>query len=221
MHAPHRAHDTRVKSPRRASIRLGLRRPERVALATLIGCYVALSGAAAVVAHEEREVGEYVIEIGMIDEPVFLGQKSGLELSVMHSGEPVEGLEESLQAEVIKDDQRRDLPLSPRFGEPGWYQSFFFPTAEGPYTFHITGTIEGTDIDESFTSSDEGFGEVEALTAGQFPVVFPPLSDLAQQAQGAADAAALVPVALGLGAAGLLIGLVALGVALAGRQREA
>jgi hypothetical protein len=193
----------------------------RLMLAMLMAAALLFAGIGHALAHERREVGDYQFVVGFIDEPVFLGQKSGLEFSVTRGEEPVEGLEESLQAEVIKDDQTRDLPLSPRFGQPGWYQSYFFPTAEGPYTFHIFGEIEGTAIDESFTSSEEGFSEVEAATAGQFPVVFPAADELATDAERGADAAGLMPVALGLGGAGLLVGLVALGLALAARRRPA
>ena len=69
--------------------------------------------------------------------------------------------------------QTRDLEISPRFGEAGAYESVFFPTAAGPYTFRIYGELGGEAIDESFTSSPDGFGEVEELSGGQFPVQFP------------------------------------------------
>jgi hypothetical protein len=93
-------------------------------------------------------------------------------------------------------------PPAERFGQPGWYQSYFFPTAEGPYKFHIFGEIEGTAIDESFTSSEEGFSEVEAATSGQFPVQFPPTDELVSDAQRGAQSADLMPLALGLGGSG-------------------
>ena len=70
-------------------------------------------------AHEEREVGEYSIEVGFIDEPVYTGQKSGLEMGVSQAEQPVEGLEATLQATVTFGEETRDLPLEPRFGEPG------------------------------------------------------------------------------------------------------
>ena len=120
-------------------------------------------------AHEEREVGEYSIEVGFIDEPVYTGQKSGLELGVSQAEQPVEGLEATLQATVTFGEETRDLPLEPRFGEPGWYESVFFPTAAGPYTFRIFGDIDGTAIDESFTSSPDGFSEVQDVTAWTVP----------------------------------------------------
>lgn len=193
----------------------------RVALAAVVAATMTLATVSQALAHEEREVGPYEVEVGFIDEPVFVGQKSGLEFSFFRDGEPVEGLEETLQAEVIKDDQRRDLPISPRFGEPGWYQSIFFPTAEGPYTFHIFGTVEDTAVDESFTSGPDTFSSVEAATGGQFPMQFPPPDELADDAGRGAGAADLMPLALGLGGAGLLAGLVALGLALALRRRPA
>jgi hypothetical protein len=170
------------------------------------------------IAHEEREVGGYSLEVGFIDEPVYTSQKSGLELSVSQGGEPVEGLEETLQATVTFGDESRDLPLEPRFGEPGWYESVFFPTAAGPYTFRIYGDIGGTAIDESFTSSPEGFSEVQDVAGGQFPVTLPAAGDTARDATAGAAAAGTATLALVVGGAGLLAGLVALGLAMARRR---
>ena len=151
---------------------------------------------------------------------------------------PVEGLETTLQAEVIYQGQTRALTVSPRFGQPGWYQSVFFPTAAGPYTFHIFGTVEGTPIDESFTSSPDGFSEVEVRqihaaalndpdgfnevedqAGGQFPVQIAAPVDVARDAEAGAAAAGTATLGLVLGGAGLLVGLVALGISLAGRRR--
>ena len=39
----------------------------------------------------------------------------------------------------------------------------------GDYTFRIYGTIDGTEIDESFTSGPETFGAVEDPAPLQFP----------------------------------------------------
>lgn len=54
-----------------------------------------------VLAHEERDVAGYTFEVGFIDEPVFVGQKSGFEFLVHKDDTPVEGLESSLNAVVI------------------------------------------------------------------------------------------------------------------------
>jgi hypothetical protein len=187
----------------------------------LVACVLALAFAAPANAHDVRQVGEYRFVVGFIDEPVFTGEKSGLELVVTKGGTPVEGLEKTLTAAVIYGDAQRDLPLSATFGRAGAYESVFIPTSAGPYTFHISGTIQGTPVDASFTSSSTGFDEVEELTAGQFPVQFPAPGELAADAKRGKDAATQMPLALALGAAGTILGLVALGVALAGRRRGA
>ena len=190
-----------------------------LSIAAVLALFAAALIPGIAVAHEDREVAGYQVVVGFIDEPVFVGQKSGLEVFVSRGDQPVAGLEQTLQAEVIKDDQRRELPLSPRFGEEGAYQSYFFPTVAGPYTFHLFGSIEGNEIDESFTSSPEGFSEVGEVAAGQFPLQLPSTAELAQDARNGAAAASQVPIAIGLGVAGLVAGLIGLGIALAGRRR--
>src|SRR5215211_6984239 len=134
-------------------------------------------------AHEQRAVadGEYTLVVGFLDEPAFTSVKNGLDLRVTAApagtpaegeeaeGVPVEGLEATLKAEVIYSDQKRDLPLEPAFRDPGAYESWFFPMAAGDYSFHIFGEIEGTPIDETFTSSPEGFSSVEDRALYEFP----------------------------------------------------
>ena len=137
----------------------------------------------AALAHEARTIddGHYQIVVGFIDEPVFAGDKSGLEFFVTDvsaatpsagedsEGAPVEGLEQTLKAEVIYEDQTMELPLSARWNETGAYESIFFPMQPGDYTFRIYGKIGNDDVDESFTSSPDGFGAVEDPAPVQFP----------------------------------------------------
>ncbi|HEY7702183.1 MAG TPA: hypothetical protein VIB02_07685 [Candidatus Limnocylindrales bacterium] len=189
------------------------------AVATASALVILTTGVAS--AHEVRDVAGYQVVVGFIDEPVFVGQKSGLEFFVTKDEQPVEGLEATLQAEVMKDGQTRELPLSARFGEAGAYQSVFFPTAAGPYTFHIFGTIEGNEIDEEFTSSPDGFNEVDELSGGQFPVQYPAQAELVADAEAGANASSQVTIALAVGVAGLLAGLIGIGLALAARRRSA
>ena len=172
-------------------------------------------------AHEQRDVHGLTFEVGLINEPVFVGDKSGLELFVHDGDKGVTGLETALKAEVIYGTSHRDLPLEAREGEDGAYQSQFIPTAAGKYTFHITGALpDGTAVDESFTSSPTGFNEVQEVAAGQFPVQFPSQADLAARAQKGSDAAGQMPIALALGGLGVLLALAALAVAVAGRSRD-
>jgi hypothetical protein len=134
-------------------------------------------------AHESRTIadGSYHIVVGFMNEPVFVGDKSGLEFWVTDvsaatpsageeaEGVPVDGLEETLKAEVIFEDQTMELPLTAMWDEPGGYGSVFFPMEVGDYTFRIYGTIGDTEIDESFTSSPEGFDAVKDPAPLQFP----------------------------------------------------
>ena len=173
-----------------------------------------------VLAHEQRSVAGYDMEIGFIDEPVYTGDRSGLEFSVFKDGQPVTGLEQTLKAEVIYGSDHRDLPVSAPEDKPGWYQSVFIPTAAGPYTFHIYGTIEGTPVDESFTSSPTGFDEVQEVSAGQFPQTLPALADVSAAADRGAAAADQIGIALALGGLGVILGLVALGLSLATVMRR-
>jgi hypothetical protein len=181
-----------------------------VALTMVVGVGTAL-------AHESRDVGEYTFVVGFLDEPVYAGLKSGLDLRISAGDGPVEGAEETLEAEVRFGDQSRELEISPSFGEPGAYRSVFFPTAAGSYTFRIVGEIDGIPIDESFTSGPDTFGDILDTAGGQFPVVYPATADLARDAEAGAGASTMATIALGLGAAGLVVGLVALGVTLGRR----
>ena len=192
---------------------------QRLGRAAVIGAVLTtVVGIGTTLAHESRDVGDHTYIVGFIDEPVFTGQKSGLEFGAFHGEEPIEGLEETLSATVTFGDQTRDLEISPRFGEPGWYESVFFPTAAGPYTFRISGEVEGEPFDESFTSGPDTFSEVQDVTGGQFPVQFPATGDIVRDAEAGAAASTTSTVALVLAAAGLLAGLVALGLTLARRR---
>ncbi len=134
-------------------------------------------------AHEHREVadGRYELTVGFLTEPAYVTQQNGLSLRVLqvsdatpaaadaHAGTPVEGLADTLTAEVSYGDQSMELELEPVFNDPGHYQAIFFPTAPGAYSFHISGEIEGTPIDETFEPGPETFDEVQPIEPLQFP----------------------------------------------------
>ena len=124
-------------------------------------------------AHEHREVadGQFELTVGFLNEPAYQNQQNGLDLRVMtiDGEEPVEGLVDTLEAEVIYGDESMTLELEPVFNQPGHYRAIFCPTAIGAYTFHITGEIDGNEIDEEFTSGPETFSEVEPIEPLQFP----------------------------------------------------
>lgn len=121
---------------------------------------------ASVVAHEGREVGPYEIVAGWRSEPAIVGHINGpqFRISEINTEEPVEGLEESLQLEVGFGDQSTTVEMQRVFGQPGSYTAHLLPTRSGEYTWHLTGMINDTEVDETFTS-----GAVRALSEVQFP----------------------------------------------------
>ncbi len=186
--------------------------PTRLVVAMAIATAGLMASIGLASAHEGREVGEYEIVVGFLNEPAIVEEPNGLDLRVSkgHHGEeaqPVEGLADTLQAEVIYGDQTMPLELQPAFGEPGAYRAEFIPTAEGAYTFRIFGTIEGTPIDERFTSGPETFSEVQSRADLSFPKRVPPASEIEGMAARASDTAATARL---LGTAGLVVGLLGL-----------
>ena len=126
---------------------------------------------APLVAHEGREVGEYAIEFGWRLEPAYTDLLNGPELYIdEHDTEtPVEGLESTLQLEVSFGPASKTLTLHPVIGEPGYYTADLIPTRPGDYTFHLTGTIGDTAVDETFSSADGEFSTVEPIDDIRFP----------------------------------------------------
>ena len=55
----------------------------RIGRAAVLAAALLAITAGGAFAHEERDVGDYSFEVGFIDEPVFTGQKSGLEFFVV------------------------------------------------------------------------------------------------------------------------------------------
>ncbi len=152
---------------------------------------------------------------------------------------PVEGLEDTLQVEVIHTStgESRVLDLRAVLDEPGYYTADLIPTAPGVYEFRVFGTVEDLQINESFLSrgGGGGFDDIRSSTGLQFPQKLAEVRELegairgalttAQQAQDAALAAqaasegdggsnTLPIVAIVIGVVGIVTGAAGLGVAL-------
>jgi hypothetical protein len=145
---------------------------------------VLLAGPAA--AHEARHVGGLDLVVGFGQEPAYAGQPNSVELLLSAGGNPVTDLGDTLTVSVGFGDQSKDLSVEPffevgEFGTPGDYRAWFIPTRAGQYSFHFTGTIRGTKIDETFTSGPKTFGDVENPTDAEFPVQDPTNGELADR----------------------------------------
>lgn len=180
-------------------------------------------------AHERRQVGDYSFVVGFLTEPSVLEEPNGLDLRVSQGegddATPVEGLANTLQAEVIFGGESMQLELEPAFGQPGAYQAHFIPTAVGAYTFHITGSINGMEVDETFTSGPDTFSEVQSRAGQSFPNAVPAVGDVADEASDASDSAglALIVGMIGtvIGIVGVVVGVVAVIIARRGQAARA
>lgn len=146
-------------------------------------------------AHERREVANYQLVVGFMVEPAFEGLKNGVSLSVTNNqtGEPVEGLEETLQVELtyVPTGVSETMNLRAIFGDPGHYTADLIPTAPGHYRMRFFGNIEGAAIDETFESRSGGggFDDVEPVEALYFPESISQPRELEGAVRGAQDAA--------------------------------
>lgn len=196
-------------------------RSKRNVWSVLVALLAAILMPLVVSAHEHRDVGKYEFVVGFMNEPAFEGEQNGIWVQITEkaTSRPVENLAESLKAQVIFGDQQRDMELEPAWGEKGVYTADFYPTSSGDYTFRFTGEIEGTTVDEKFTSSPDGFNSVQPVSELQFPAKVPTANEAAAQIAAAQATARTATI---LGGAGLALGLLSTVVALlALRSRSA
>lgn len=203
------------------------------------------SVATPVAAHIVKQVGPYTVAIGWVREPTYLGQLNAVQVVIKDAkGNPVSDLSaDDLKVVVSTAGQQSDpMSLAPTFDEdtglgiPGDYEAPMIPTTVGDYTFHVTGTIHSTKIDETATSSDTTFNSVVDPSAVQFPNKLPAAGDLATRLErvdarvqnqiSAADdakssAQAALVAGIAVGGAGVLIGLVALALGIMARRPRA
>lgn len=183
----------------------------RAALIAALVTLVALPGAAE--AHETRAVSKYSFVVGWSVEPAYEGIKNGVSLRVQTPGTPatpVEGVEKTVKVEVtnIAGGQQVTLPMETVFGSPGLYIAHLVPTVAGQYSFRFFGTVEGNQINETFTSGEK-FNSIQPIGEIQFPEKVAQVREVqgvaseAQQAADDADSAAssartLAMIAIGL-----------------------
>ncbi len=137
-------------------------------------------------AHERRMVGAYQFVVGWLTEPAYLGQLNSLDLRITDTRQnpaaPVSGLEKTLTADVAAGGLTPfPLAVTARFGTAGAYNGVVMPTVKGTYTFHITGKIDTTNIDEKFTSGPNTFGDIEDTAAVQYPQKVPVADELGKR----------------------------------------
>lgn len=170
----------------------------------------------AALAHGHTEVGDYELVIGFHNEPAYQGEPNGLDLFVTNTktGEPVNGLEDTLRVEISYGSSTQELEIRSQWGEEGAYTAYVQPTEAGDYTWRIFGEIEGTPVDVSMTSGPDTFSPVEPKATIAFPAAEPTPAELQARLEAAVQSARMaliVGISGGvLGAAGIVVGLLGL-----------
>jgi hypothetical protein len=143
-------------------------------------------GTSPALAHEERDVGPFHLAVGFGEEPAYAGQENSVQMILSDGNDQaITDLGDTLKVEVGYQGQTLPaLTMQPNFevgefGIPGDYRAFFFPTRPGSYSFHLTGTIKGQKIDETFTSGPSTFSDVEDPSGVEFPVKDPTTGEVA------------------------------------------
>jgi hypothetical protein len=164
-------------------------------------------------------------------------------------GTPVTGLEHTLKVELSAGDKKQTLSFDPSDEAPGSYAANFIPTVQTTYTYRIFGTVNGAPVDLTFacvtgevseTAKDNSPMKVSDTVArvakvGAFAcpaprknMGFPEPSlssyelnqntqNLAASAQAAEKHAATAQL---LGVAGIVSGILGLGVAIMTSKRK-
>jgi hypothetical protein len=158
-----------------------------VLAAVLMSAPVLVVTAGPAAAHDHRHVagGKYELSVGWGDEPTYAGFKNSVSLTVKDAaGKPVNDIADGMKVDVATGGQKTTLPLKPAFqvgvdGTPGEYTASIVPTRPGTYTWRFTGVIHGDPIDETFTSSETTFDNVDDAADISFPVKDPSTGELA------------------------------------------
>jgi hypothetical protein len=196
-----------------------------------------LAPAGAASAHADRDVGPISLAVGFGTEPGYVGQPNSVEVLLSDGGHAVVDLGGSLKVDVSFGDETVRLPLEPDFeigesGTPGDYRAWFIPSQAGKYTIHLTGSVRGTKIDLSLTSSPTTFDEIQDPANATFPAVNAPTNEelasrieqesarmsdavaAASDAKDAADSARTVGlIGVVLGAIGVIAGVAGIAAA--------
>jgi hypothetical protein len=128
-------------------------------------------------AHERQvfDIGgqKYLFTVGSIGEPIVVDDKTAVDLRVKFAdpanpgdgntpgARPADGLEQSMQVEIIAGDKKKTFALEPAYKDPGAYKAVFFPTIQTALTYRFFGTINNVPVDVSFPCDASGVKKTE------------------------------------------------------------
>lgn len=204
-----------------------------IAAAVLVGVVAVLVGVmpAPAGAHERREVGEVVFVVGWGEEPAFTGFVNRVQVILSDTSDvPItEGVELNAEVTFGEGEEPVEVEMRPafgeNFGEPGDYGADLIPTRPGVYTFRLFGTVNGQEVDESFTSGEETFDSPREPAEVQYPVADPSTAQLEERLDRELarmeeqDDSGGVEAGTVLGIVGIVVAVIALGGAAVALRR--
>lgn len=161
-------------------------------------------------AHGSTQVGPYNLVVGWVNEPPIVGERNAILLIITEdaTGEPVVGVEATLDAEILYGAKTFSGNLNPTT-TPGEYTLELIPTVRGQFNLHLSGTIGETEVE--LTTEPE---EVFAAARLQFPEAPPDTLALTEQINTLTTALqqtrTLALAGIGVGIIGLVLGLLGL-----------
>lgn len=136
--------------------------PRTLRSLVMLACLGLLAAAPSAAAHATAYTpdGKVKFVFGNLGEPVYTFMKTGLDLGIVdnRTGAPINGLvpsegvgETKIHIILQHGTDSKDLTpaLTAQFGKPGWITAPLMYTAPGLYPIHITGTINGTTVDQT------------------------------------------------------------------------
>ena len=109
---------------------------------------------------------DYLLVVGNANEPVFIDDKSGVELFAYiplnktdqlstdpNNTKPVQDLDKALKVEVSAGPQKKILNFEPDEDNPAHYVATFFPTVQTTYNYRIFGNISNTPVSLTWSCS--------------------------------------------------------------------
>lgn len=119
-------------------------------------------------AHITRTFGNYIVEVGWNDEPVYTGLMNEIQVTIKKgsgdSAKPVINALKDMQVSIKYGTVTKQLDFVPSQTEDGQYVSPVLPTRVGSYSLVLKGTVESQSIDSEIPLDD-----VESVSKLNFP----------------------------------------------------
>ena len=155
-------------------------------------------------AHITKVFGNYLVEVGWGNEPVYSGLENSAQVTIKKgsgdSAKPVINALKDLQISVKYGTVTKPLDFLPSSAVDGQYDAVLIPTRIGTYSLVFTGTVEGQAIDAEIPLDDvasvdalnfppSGGSSQDTTNVGQLGTVINQLTSDIEDAKNNADAA--------------------------------